>query len=76
MTFVLVVVGGGVRDLGCGREMSPRGNHCDEHFGNTHTHTMREKKKEYNRDDWNRTLQDEYRGADKDVRNWGTPRPP
>ena len=39
VTFVLVVVGGGVRDLGCGREMSPRGNHCDEHFGNTHTHT-------------------------------------
>ena len=45
VTFVLVVVGGGVRDLGCGREMSPRGNHCDEHFGNTHTHTMRKKKK-------------------------------
>ena len=63
--------------MGCGREMSPRGNHCDEHFGNTHTHTHdEEKKKEYNRDDWNRTLQDEYRGADKDVRNWGTPRPP
>ena len=81
VTFVLVVVGGGVRDLGCGREMSPRGNHCDEHFGNTHTHTHththdEEKKKEYNRDDWNRTLQDKYRGADKDVRNWGTPRPP
>ena len=74
--MVLVVVGGGVRDLGCGREMSPRGKHCDEHFGNTHTHTMRKKRKEYNRDDWNRTLQDEYRGADKDVRNWGPPRPP
>ena len=42
----------------------------------THTHDEEKKKKKYNRDDWNRTLQDKYRGADKDVRNWGTPRPP